>query len=238
MTGEDVPLSENLESDGEGPQIDPDVTVIEVRGEKQVGLKGLKHIGMSESDKDHIHDVYDNIIIALDDVKDEFRGVDRAWHIGRVMEEYGVRENDEMTLEELGAFNTIDDMYTRRLFYARYIYEFWPDQQYDPRHSVSALGELASRALNGGWETEVKAGYKRILDHDEELGKLDVLAWYRLYTEYDDPSVEEIVAEVSEPFEKTESVVAAVKRVMLLLGMSLNSIPKNELKAAIAEHSS
>lgn len=220
----DLPDEENR------PEIDPDVTVIEVRGEKEIGFKGMKHLEMPEAKKDEIHDVYTDIIIELDDIKDEYDGADRAWHVGRVMEEYSVQERDDMTLEDLGAFNTMDDMYARRLFYARYIYEFWPDQQYDPRHSVATLGELASRATNSDRVEQARNGYGRIMDHEEILTKPDVLTWYNVG---EDPELSEIVAAVADRYETPDSIVDSVKRIVLLLDRPLDSVSKTELKETI-----
>lgn len=212
------------------PEVDPDVTVLEVRGEKQVGFKGMKHLEMPEEEKDKIHDVYADIIIELDDIKDEFIGADRAWHIGRVMDEYDVQDNPDMTLEDLGAFNTIEDMYARRLFYGRYIYEFWPDQQYDPRHSITALGELASRATNSDRIEEARNGYERIVTADEKLTKPDVLAWYAVDSDAD---LVEIVGEVAGRYETPDSIANSVKRVVLLLDRPLNTVSRSELKDCI-----
>lgn len=233
MTETPDTINDDFEEITDTPDIDPDVTVVTVRGEKQVGFKGLKHISMSETEKDEIHETYDDIIIALDDIKDAYSGVDRAWHVGRIINEHNVTENSDMQLTELGAFNTIDDMYARRLFYARSIYGFWPDKRYDTRHSVTALGELASRATNGGWKDTAKNGYQRILHHNEELLKNDVLTWYTLQSEYDTPSITDIVTEASKHHDTGKSLSNAVRRITLLLDRSLESVPKQELKTAL-----
>lgn len=164
MTENEIPVT-----DSETVDIEPDVTVVDVRGEKEIGFKGMKHLEMSEEDKDKIHEVYSGIIIELDDIKDEFKGVDRAWHVGRVLQEHDVQSNPDMTFVELGAYNTISQMYARRLRYAENIYRFWPEKNYDPQHSVTALGELASRARNEHRIDEAKRGYARLLEHGEML---------------------------------------------------------------------
>lgn len=214
------------------PEIDPEVTVSDVRGQKRLGFKGMKHIQMDDSEMDRIHDVYSDIIIELDDVKETYTGADRAWHIGRVMDEHGVQEDAEMTLEELGAFNTIDDMYARRLFYARYIYEFWPDQQYDPRHSVSALGELASRAVNNDRVEQATRGYQRLVAAGEDLSKPDVFAWGSVET----TDIETVVAAVAEEYESTTGIADGVRRVVLLLDQPLSTVSKDVLRELIREH--
>lgn len=225
-------MSDEFELPGEDsqPDIDPDVTVIEVRGEKEIGFKGMKHLEMPEEEKDKIHDVYAEIIIELDNIKDEYVGADRAWHVGRVMDEYDVQNHSEMTLEDLGAFNTIEDMYARRLFYARYIYEFWPEQQYDPRHSITALGELASRAVNADRETEARSGYERVVSNDEVLTKPDVLVWSTIGG---DATLTEIVAGAADQYDTPNGITDSVKRVVLLLDRSLGSVSKTELKDCI-----
>lgn len=223
-TGPDLP------PEGKEPEIDPDVTVIEARGEKKIGFKGMKHLQMPEPEKDKIHKIYRDIIIEFDQIKDEYTGVDRAWHLGRVMTEYDVRDDDEMTVTDLGAYNTIEDMYARRLSYARHIHAFWPRQKYDPRHSVSALGELASRASNSDRTEEASLGYTRILDHDEELIKWDVLAWDRIES---DPSIDDIVECVTEHYKTPSRIAESVKRVTLLLDQPLSSLSDTELRDSI-----
>lgn len=221
----------NLPDDGQDPEIDPDVTVVDVRGEKRIGLKGMKHLGMDDEEVEAIHDVYTDIVIDLDNIKDEYTGADRAWHIGRVLQEYNVQDNSDMSLEDLGAFNTIEDMYARRLFYARYIHEFWPDQQYDPRHSITALGELASRATSLDRVETARNGYDRIVANGEALTKPDVIAWYNLDPET--ASLPDIVGEVAEQYETPDSVAESVKRVTLLFDRPADSVSKDELRRCI-----
>lgn len=198
--------------DDSKPDIDPDVTIREVRGEKEIGLMGMKHLQMTEEDRDRIHDVYGDILIDLDDLDDAFSGADRAWHVGRVLAEYDVAGHDEMTLKELGIYNTLEQMYARRLFYARKIYRFWPEKGYNPQHNVSALGEFASRALNQGREDEATAGYRRLVESDDNLAKKDVFAW----SDLDDSSITAIVEAVCSYYETPDRLSESVKRVIML----------------------
>lgn len=211
------------------PEIEPDITVMEVRGEKEIGFMGMKHLELPEDEKDKIHNVYADIIIALDDIKDEFRGADRAWHIGRVLDEYNVSGNPDMTMTDLGAFNTISEMYARRLIYARNIHEFWPDKQYDPRHSVTALGELVSRARNKDIEETMRSGYNRLLDADEDLTKTDVLLWDQL----DSTALQDIVAVAADEYERPDTIAAAVKRIWLLTDHATSDVEKSEVEGLI-----
>jgi|AntRauMinimDraft_4_1070384.scaffolds.fasta_scaffold02104_1 hypothetical protein len=213
------------------PDIEPDITVMEVRGEKEIGFMGMKHLELPEEEKDKIHNVYADIIIELDDIKDEFMGADRAWHIGRVMAEHSVDENDDMTLADLGAFNTIDDMYARRLQYARNIYEFWPDKQYDPGHSVTALAELASRATGKGEEETARAGYERILNAGEDLTKTDVLLWDKLESR----ELAEVVAITAAEYKRPDTIAATVKRLWLLTDQSTDNVQKSDVENLIRE---
>lgn len=230
MSEQEITVSESDTVD-----VEPDVTVVEVRGEKEIGFKGMKHLEMAESDKDKIHDVYSDIIIELDDVNDSFEGVDRAWHVGRVLQTHDVRSNPEMTFVELGAYNTIDQMYARRLQYAENIYEFWPEQDYDPEHSVTALGELASRARTENRVTEARNGYSRLLENEEMLGKDDVYSWYELDpVTVDNPlNIERVVSVVSTRFGTPSGISQGVKRTVLLLDQPLHAVSKAELKTAI-----
>lgn len=217
--------------DNDRPEIDPDITVMEVRGEKEIGFMGMKHLNLPEDKKDKIHDVYADIIIELDNIKDEFTGADQAWHVGRVLNEYNVDENDDMTYTDLGAFNTIDEMYARRLTYARNIYSFWPDKQYDPRHSITALGELVSRARGKNITDQMRNGYNRLLNADEDLTKTDVLLWDKLET-YELP---EIVALAADSYERPETIAAAVKRLWLLTDHATSDVTKSEVENLIRE---
>lgn len=211
------------------PTIEPDITVMEVRGEKEIGFMGMKHLELPEGEKDKIHNVYAGIIIALDDIKDEFQGADRAWHIGRLLDEYDVSENPDMTMTDLGAFNTIETMHSRRLIYARNIYEFWPDKQYDPRHSVTALGELVSRARGKDITENTLSGYNRLLAADEELTKTDVLLWDSL----DATDLESIVEVVAAEYERPKTIAAAVKRLWLLTDHATSDVKKTDVEELI-----
>lgn len=220
----------DLPPEDERPEVDPDVAVLEVRGEKQIGFKGMKHLEMTEEKKDKIHEVYADIIIELDDIKDQYTGADRAWQIGRVIDEYGVQHHDNMTLTDLGAFNTIEDMYARRLQYACGIYEFWPGRQYDPRHSIAVLGELASRAMNNERDEQARKGYRRLMERDEPLKKPDVSSWYMINR---DASMSEIVEVVAGKYKTPQSIAESVKRVILLLNRPLDSVSKEDVKTEI-----
>jgi hypothetical protein len=129
-----------------------------------------------------------------------------------VLAEYDVANHDEMTLKELGMYNTLDQMYARRLFYARKIYAFWPEKSYNPQHTVSALGEFASRALNQGREDEATAGYQRMLESGDNLTKNDVFAW----SDLNDSNISTIVEAVCDYYETPDRISESVKRVILL----------------------
>lgn len=211
------------------PEIDPDISIMEVRGEKELGFMGMKHVEMSEEEKDRIHEVYSDILIDFDDVKDEYEGVDRAWHIGRLMDEHDVYDRDEITLTDLGAFNTMDDMYARRLFFARFIYEFWPNQRYDRQHSIRVLGELASRATNQGREDEAYEGYQQLVMADEDLAVKDVFAWSKV----EDHSLDDIVAKVADQYDSKSKVARGVKRVLYLCDENPGHYSRDRLRDLI-----
>jgi len=214
------------------PDIDPDVTIREVRGEKEIGLMGMKHLQMTEQDRDRIHDVYSDILIELDDLDDEFTGAERAWQVGRVLAEYEVAEDDEMTLKELGIYNTLEQMYARRLFYARKIYAFWPDKGYNSQHTVSALGEFASRALNQGREDEATAGYQRLIESGDNLTKSDVFAW----SDLNDSTIDAIVEAVCNYYETADRLSESVKRVILLTNQDPRTFSQGIVTDSIKQH--
>lgn len=216
----------------ENEDFTPNVRVMEVRGEKEVGFLGVEHVQMDEEEKERVHDIYEDIIIALDDVDREYAGADRAWHLGRVLDEFDVSDRDDMTIEDIGRYNTMDDMYPRRLALARCIYEFWPEQGYNPQDSVSALSEFASRALNQGRVEEAHAGYQRLHETGETLRKTDALVWGRIT----DADIDAIVEELADAYETPERIVESAKRVLLLLDQSPDSVLQAEVKQSLKDH--
>lgn len=212
------------------PDVEPDVTVIEVMGEKKLGFEGIKHLEMPEEQKDKIHDTYSNLIIDVDDLKDTFSGADLAWNVGRVLDEHNVEANPDMKLGEIEAYCTLEKLHGRNLEFARYIYRFWPNQEYNPIHSMTALGELATRAHRSNRVEQAQSGYQRLRKHEEPLTKDDVLLWD--YVGHD-ASIEEIALAACEHFEKQSTISSAIKHVVLLLNRPLTSVDTDRLERLV-----
>lgn len=204
------------------PEAEPRVDVIEVRGEKRVAFEGLEYLDLSTDEEDDILDRYEELLIRLDDIADEHDGVNRAWHIGRTLVEYDVGQDTEITLTEVAKYNSID-VDERRMTYCRNVYEFFPDQRYDNQHSVTALGELASRSRGQGRQDEAAAGYDRLLEAGLELRRNDIFAWYDLADAEFERSLEGIAAAVAQYYDQPQQIVDSIHRVSLLAGFDIRS---------------
>lgn len=208
-----------------------EVSVVTVRGKKRVGFDGVEHLQADEAVKDELLQRYEELILALDDLADEYgEGPDRAWHIGRILDQYGVSEDDAITIADIARYNTIG-VNERRMNYCRDIYRFFPDQEYDPSHTVTALGDLASRAKGQDREEEAKNGYSRLVDAGEALTRRDVFAWQELGEAQ--RSLEDITAEVITQYDSPTNIVASIRRVLLLLGEDPAEYSSDRIRATI-----
>ena len=210
-----------------------DISVVEVRGKKRVGFDGLEHLQLDEEVKEDLLQRYEEIILALDDLADEYpEGPDRAWEIGRILDEYNVSETNDITIADIARYNTIG-LNERRMSFCRDVYRFFPDRDYDASHNVTALGDFASRAKGQGRKAEAQRGYRRLVDADEDLTRRDVFAWWELGSS--DPSLEDIATEVVAQYEDPAKVVGSVKRLLLLTGQEPSAYSSEEIRTAVKQ---
>lgn len=214
------------------PDVEPRIDVIQVRGEKRVAFEGLEYLDLSTDEEDDILDRYEEFLIRLDDIADQYDGVDRAWHIGRTLVEYNVGQDTTITLTDVAKYNSIG-VDERRMTYCRNIYEFFPDQRYDNQHSVTALGELASRSRGQGREEEASTGYSRLREANLELRRNDIFAWYDLADADYERSLEGIAAAVAQYYEDPQQLADSVQRLSLLAGFDIEAESRDRIIDAV-----
>jgi hypothetical protein len=210
------------------PDSEPQVDVIEVRGEKRVAFQGLQYLELSIDEEDDLLDRYEELLIRLDDIADEYDGVNRAWHIGKTLVEYNVGQDTEITLADVAKYNSID-VDERRMTYCRNVYQFFPDQKYDEQHSVTALGELASRSRGQGREDEATTGYTRIREAGLEMTRNDIFAWWDLADADYDRSLNGITAAVAQYYDHPQNMIDSIHRVSLLAGFDIESESREQI---------
>lgn len=211
---------------------EPRVDVIEIRGQKRVAFEGLEYLDLSVDEETDLLDRYEEILIRLDDIADEYDGVDRAWHIGQTLTEYDVGQDTEITISDVAKYNSID-VDERRMAYCRHVFRFFADQEYDPTHSVTALGELASRSRGQGRAEEARAGYQRLRASGLELTRNDIFAWYDLADPEFDRTLDGIVAAVTQYYDHPQNMVNSIQRVSLLTGFDLASESREQIISAV-----
>lgn len=245
MTDETTPKGLNVDSflnpspstdtDFEVPEeADPHVNVVEVRGKLRVSFKGFDQLQLDDEIQDKVFDTYRELLLELYRVVEHYDRPHDAWHIGRVLDEYRVTEDDTpYSVVELDVFNPVGEMYGRRLRFARGIYVFWPEQGYDPSHSVTALGEFSWAAFQAGEEEAAREGYARLRDHGAKLRRMDGRFWKKV----EDGSLEEIVEIVTEPasYDSLERAGEAAKRVLLLTNQSIEDVSEERLRDLIQD---
>lgn len=214
------------------PESEPRVDVIEIRGEKRVAFEGLQYLELSVDEEDDILDRYEELLIRLDDIAEEYTGVDRAWHIGETLVEFDVGQDTEITLADVAKYNSIG-VDERRMTYCRNVYRFFPDQEYDDRHSVTALGELASRSRGQEREEEAAEGYSRLREVGLQLTRNDIFAWYDLEAEGYDRTLEGIAAAAAQYYDDPQNMADSVQRVSLLAGFDIAARSREEIINAI-----
>lgn len=213
----------------------PRVDVIEVRGEKRVAFEGLEYLDLSSDQEADILDRYEELLITLDDLADSHDGVDRAWHIGKTLVEYDVGQDTEITLADVAKYNSID-VDERRMTYYRNVYRFFPDRSYDDRHTVTALGELASRSRGLGLEAEAEAGYRRIREAGVDLTRNDIFAWYDLAEADAGRTLDAIAGAVAEYYDTPQNMVNSIQRVSLLVEFDLQSKSRDRIVSAVRDN--
>lgn len=211
---------------------EPRVDVIEIRGEKRVAFEGLQYLELSTDEEDDILDRYEELLIRLDDIDDEYEGVGCAWHIGKALVEFNVGQDTEITLSDVAKYNSID-VDERRMTYCRNVYSFFPNQGYDERHSITALGELASRSRGQGREQEAAEGYRRLCEAGLELTRNDIFAWYDLEAAEYEISLNGIAAAVAQYYDDPQNIADSVHRVSLLAKFDIDSESRERIIEAI-----
>ncbi|WP_302083572.1 hypothetical protein [Salinibaculum rarum] len=212
---------------------DADVDVIWEDGDRQLVLRGHDQAHLDEAVKERIFVTYKDLLLDLDRVEDEYPRPDNAWHIGRVLDEYDVGAADTpYQFRELDQFNPIGEMFGRRLYFARGIYEFWPDQGYDESHSVTALGELGWHAIKTGRIEEAERGYARLCSLGKRLKRHDGRIWKYL-GEDGDKSLQNMVSYAAERYGTKESVTECTLRLVVLTNQSPRDIDGGELQDLI-----
>lgn len=214
------------------PDVEPRIDVIEVRGEKRVAFEGLEYLDLSTDEEDDILDRYEELLIRLDDIADQYDGVDRAWHIGRTLVEYNVGQDTTITLTDVAKYNSIG-VDERRMTYCRNVYEFFPDQRYDNQHSVTALGELASRSRGQGRVAEASTGYSRLREANLELRRNDIFAWYDLADADYERSLEGIATAVAQYYDDPQQLADSVHRVSLIAGFDIEAESRDRIIDAV-----
>jgi len=122
------------------PSKGPNIIIREAWGdEKEVGFRGIEHIDMPEEEMMDLIEKYGDTLIELDEIDNEYEGLEWCWHVGRVVSQM----DDRGDFAKLNRYTDIDigDDWTL-LRYVNF-YKLFPESGYDQRLSKSVYFEFA-----------------------------------------------------------------------------------------------
>lgn len=153
-------------------KVEPTIVIREVRGKKRVGFRGIKHIEMPEEEMRELIEKYGDTLISLQEIDEEFDGLDWRWHVGRVVDEM----DDRAQFAKLNRYSPIDfgDDYTLKRYHN--FYRMFPDADYDPTIKKSIYMELCV----GERLDESRVAYDRMIEADIHPPVYAIRAWSKL----------------------------------------------------------
>lgn len=122
------------------PSKEPNIIIREAWGdEKEVGFRGIEHIDMPEEEMMDLIEKYGDTLIELDEIDNEYEGLEWCWHVGRVVS----KMDDRGDFAKLNRYTDIDigDDWTL-LRYVNF-HKLFPGGGYDQRFSKSVYFEFA-----------------------------------------------------------------------------------------------
>ena len=211
------------------PSKEPNIVIREAWGdEKEVGFRGIEHIEMPEEEMLDLIDKYGDTLIALDEIDEEYDGLDWCWHVGEVVSQM----NNKGDFAKLNRYTDLDigDDWTL----LRYInfYKLFPKKGFDDRISKSVYMEMCV----GERLDEARKAYENLVNFH---GGSDIIvpAVYEVRAWANTPSfdVESIVGVLQEEAKgqtsnlDTDKLHRGVKRVLIMEGKDPEGASKEKV---------
>lgn len=144
------------------------IDIVEARWGKEVSLSDSrknKNDSYSEDEFDQLRNFlneYKETILKVYEIKQQYTGVDEAWHIGKIAEDVisnkGIKNGDFALITQIGYTN--DGTYTGQM---RNVYNIFPNREYSQKHfGKSSMCELTQTVS----ESKVKEINKNAKKYD------------------------------------------------------------------------
>ena len=181
------------------------------RGKKlALNKKGERTLSKEENEAlKSFMDRYEDLIFKLQEIDEEYNGVDRAWHLGRALVESKNEAEGKFSFTELIPALPIDKFSSSLAYRYRKLYKMFPDQGYEQEHTHTFIHEIAQRAEDTSEAQEV---YQRIVDAEITVDEKEVRAW----DDVEEVDLQNIVRAVEGRIDT--GIVESVKSVYILLG--------------------
>ncbi len=218
-----------------GPEQEPNIVIREAWGEeKEVGFRGIEHIDMPEEQMRDLIDKYGETLIELDEIDQEYDGLEWCWHVGRVVHDM----DDRGEFAKLNRYSDIDighDWNIRR--YVNF-YQLFPEGGYDDRISKSVYLELCiTERLEKG-----KKAYQRLVSYHEGADVVNPSVYeVRAWVNTDNFDVENIVESLKEEAATQttdlgiEQLHRGVRRVLIMNGDNPGTVEREDVQEAVEQ---
>lgn len=217
------------------PSKEPNIVIREAWGEeKEVGFRGIEHIDMPEKEMLDLIEKYGDTLIALDEIDNEYDGLEWCWHVGRVVSQMDDR-GDFAKLNRYTDINIGDDWTLMR--YVNF-YKLFPDGDYDPRISKSVYFELTV----GKRLEKAETAYKNLRNHQRD-GEIinpavyEVRTWANVENFDIDTIVETIQREAKGQTSNLDvnKIHRGVQRVLIMEGEVSEKVEKEDVIQAMSD---
>lgn len=201
--------------------------------EKEVGFRGIEHIDMPEDEMIELIDKYGDTLIALDDIDEEYDGLEWCWHVGRVVSQM----DDQGDFAKLNRYTDIDigDDWTLM----RYVnfYELFPDGDYNREISKSVYFELTVRERMD----ESEESYYRLINHYDDKIINPTVYEVRAWATTDSLNVRNVVDAIQREAKgqtsnlDIEKIHRGVRRVLIMAGEDPESVEKEDIERVVGD---
>lgn len=212
---------------------DPNIEIIELRGTKRIGFRGMKNLQRSEEELRAWVDEYEQGLIAIDDAVEDYDGLEQWWHIGKAVDKAVEDSEGRAELAKLTRHSGLDiDQYTLKRY--QNFYRMFPDEDYDPGVPRSIYTELAvGQRLDAGREA-----YDRMVEVEGRPRVYEVRAWGKCF-EADDFSLPTVVHNVIEEGKTqtneldSQKLLEGTRWVILMSGGDVDDLTIDPIREAI-----
>lgn len=214
-----------------------DIRIEEVRGKKKVGVRGDFSLERRGEIRELVNN-YGDALVRLYEINIEYSGLERRWHIGKVVEEEVETHEEEANLSKLVEYSPFELESAWSLRRYNNFYNMFPDGDFDPDISPSKYDELAT---NERMEKGSALAYERFKKHADRTPTVwEIRAWAKMdsYADIEDvvkQVYEEGMAQTEGLEDNPQKLIVGVENVLIMSGEHPDSINTDVIERLVRD---